>query len=111
MIATTLTGEWDQLNLAGITWQSVAGLFYLVIFGSLVGFGSYTWLLRNAPTTLVSTYAYVNPMVAIIIGNLLAQEPLTARVLIAAAVIIGAVVIITLTQPARKKVKIEPATE
>jgi drug/metabolite transporter (DMT)-like permease len=111
MVVTTLTGEWGQLNLAGISWQSIAGLAYLVIFGSLVGFGSYTWLLRHAPTTLVSTYAYVNPAVAIVIGNLLAAEAFTPRVLIAAAVILGAVVIITLTQPARKKVAVEPVPE
>jgi len=81
------------------------------VFGSLIGFTSYTWLLRNAPTTLVSTYAYVNPMVAIILGSLLAQEPFTGRILIAAAVIIGAVVIITLTQPAKEKQLPEPASE
>jgi drug/metabolite transporter (DMT)-like permease len=109
--AGTLTGEWSQVHLAGITWQSLVGLGYLIIFGSLVGFASYTWLLRNAPTTLVSTYAYVNPLVAIIIGNLLAQEPFTPRVVIATTVILGAVVIITLTQPARAKVKQEPAAE
>ncbi len=111
IIATTLSGEWSQVHLAAIAWQSVAGLVYLVIFGSLVGFGSYTWLLRHAPTTLVSTYAYVNPVVAIIMGNLLAGEAFTPRVLIAAAVILGAVVIITLTQPARKKIEIEPLPE
>jgi drug/metabolite transporter (DMT)-like permease len=106
----SITGEWGQLNLAGITWQSLAGLAYLIVFGSWVGFASYTWLLRNAPTSLVSTYAYVNPMVAIIIGNLLAQEPFTPRVVIAAVVIIGAVVIITLAQPARAKAP-APETE
>ena len=111
LAAGTLTGEWSQVNLAGVTWQALAGLAYLIIFGSLVGFASYTWLLRNAPTTLVSTYAYVNPLVAIVIGNLLAQEPLTPRVLIATTVILGAVVIITLTQPARAKIKQEPATD
>jgi len=103
MVVATLTGEWGRLNLAGITWQSLAGLGYLIFFGSLVGFASYTWLLRNAPTSLVSTYAYVNPMVAIVMGNLLAQEPFTPRIVIAATVIIGAVVIITLTQPASAK--------
>jgi len=55
---------------------------------------AYTWLLRNAPVSLVATYAYVNPLVAILLGNWLAQEPLTARVLVAAAVIIGSVVLI-----------------
>ena len=103
MLAATFSGEWGQLNLPGITWQSLAGLGYLVFFGSLIGFASYTWLLRNAPTSLVSTYAYVNPMVAIVIGNLLAQEPFTPRIVIAAVVIIGAVVIITLIQPAKQK--------
>jgi drug/metabolite transporter (DMT)-like permease len=100
-VVGTVSGEWGRVNLGGITWLSLAGLLYLIIFGSLVGFASYTWLLRNASTSLVSTYAYVNPMVAIIIGNLLAQEPFTPRVVIAATVIIGAVVIITLTQPAK----------
>jgi drug/metabolite transporter (DMT)-like permease len=94
----TLTGEWGQLNLAAITLPSLLGLGYLVIFGSLVGFSSYTWLLRNAPTGLVSTYAYVNPVVAIFAGNLLAQEPLTPRVLLATAVIVGAVALITLNR-------------
>ncbi len=103
MVAATLTGEWPQLNLAGISWQSLTGLGYLIVFGSLIGYASYTWLLRSAPTSLVSTYAYVNPMVAIVMGNLLAQEPFTPRIVIAATVIIGAVVIITLTQPARLK--------
>lgn len=111
VVAGTLTGEWGQLNLAAVTWQSLVGLGYLIVFGSLVGFGSYTWLLRNAPTTLVSTYAYVNPLVAIVVGNLLAQEPFTPRVLIATTVIIGAVIIITLTQSTRAKVTSEPATE
>jgi drug/metabolite transporter (DMT)-like permease len=109
MALGTLTGELGQLNVSGISWQSLAGVGYLVVFGSLIGYASYTWLLRNAPTTLVSTYAYVNPMVAIILGNLLAQEQFTGRVLIAAAVIIGAVVIITLTQPAIKKQLPDPA--
>ena len=103
MVAGTFTGEWGRLNLAGIQWESLLGLVYLIVFGALIGFGSYTWLLRNAPTSLVSTYAYVNPLVAIVVGNLLAHEAFTPRVLIATAVILGAVLIITLTQPARAK--------
>jgi drug/metabolite transporter (DMT)-like permease len=69
------------------------------VFGALVGYATYTWLLRNAPITLVSTYAYVNPVVAILIGNLLAQEPLTPRVLLAALVILGSVGLITYKRP------------
>jgi drug/metabolite transporter (DMT)-like permease len=91
------------VDLAGISTRSLMGLGYLVFFGSLVGFAAYTWLLRVAPTALVSTYAYVNPLVAILLGNLLAQEPLTPRVLIATAVILSAVAVITLNQPARSK--------
>lgn len=104
----TLTGEWSRLNLASISTPSLLGFGYLIIFGSLVGFAAYTWLLRVAPTTLVSTYAYVNPLVAIMLGNLLAQEPLTVRILVSTAVILGAVALITATQPVSKKM--EPAS-
>ena len=103
LLLSTLTGEWARLDLAAIAPQSAWGLVYLIFFGALVGFGAYTWLLRVAPTSLVSTYAYVNPVVAIFVGNLLAQEPLSPRVVIAAVVILGAVALITLTQPASRK--------
>ncbi len=103
----SVTGEFGQLNLAAVSVHSLLGFGYLVVFGSLVGYAAYTWLLRSAPTALVSTYAYVNPLVAILIGNLLAREPITPRILVAAAVIIGAVVLITLTQPARKEKEID----
>ncbi len=111
LLLGTLTGEWGKVDLAGISTRSLLGLGYLVFFGSLVGFAAYTWLLRVAPTALVSTYAYVNPLVAILLGNLLAQEPLTPRVLIATAVILSAVAVITLNQPARSKPKPETKQE
>jgi drug/metabolite transporter (DMT)-like permease len=104
----TLGGEWRRLDLTSIAPHSVWGLLYLIFFGSLVGFAAYTWLLRVAPTPLVSTYAYVNPLVAIIMGNLFAQEPLTPRVLIATVVILGGVALITATQPVKIKPKAEP---
>lgn len=97
----TLTGDWARLDLALITPRSVWSLLYLIVFGSLVGFVAYTWLLRVAPTTLVSTYAYVNPVVAIFMGNWLAGEPLTARILLATTIIVGSVALITVKQPAR----------
>lgn len=99
----TLTGEWSRLNIAAISLSSWLGLAYLVVFGSLVGYVTYTWLLRSAPTTLVSTYAYVNPVVAIFMGNLLAAEPVTPRVLIAALIILGSVVLVNAKRPLRKK--------
>jgi drug/metabolite transporter (DMT)-like permease len=98
----SLSGEWGQLQVQSISLSSVGGLAYLIVFGSLVGYTCYTWLLRSAPTALVSTYAYVNPLIAIILGSVLAQEPVTPRVLIATAVILGAVVLITVTRPASR---------
>jgi drug/metabolite transporter (DMT)-like permease len=90
----SLTGEWGRLDLSTITARSIWGLIYLIIFGALIGYSAYTWLLRNAPTPLVSTYAYVNPLVAIFLGSILASEPLTPRILIAALVVVGSVALI-----------------
>ena len=109
-VVGTLTGEWSRLDLSAVTLPSLLGLGYLVIFGSLVGFTAYTWLLRVAPTTLVSTYAYVNPVVAILMGNLLASEPLTPRILLAAAVIVGAVALITFKPAFGRKRPVETPT-
>ena len=98
LLAGTLAGDWGRLSLPAISLPSMLGFLYLIIFGSLVGFAAYTWLLRVAPTPLVSTYAYVNPLVAIFMGNLLANEPLTPRILIAAGVIISSVVLINISK-------------
>ncbi|OGO26322.1 MAG: hypothetical protein A2136_01870, partial [Chloroflexi bacterium RBG_16_54_11] len=89
-----LTGEANRLDLGAISLSSSVGLAYLVVVGSLVGFVSYTWLLRAAPTSLVVTYAYVNPLVAVLVGNLIAGEVLTPRVLIATPLILSAVLLI-----------------
>ena len=87
-------------------------MLYLITFGSMVGYVSYTWLLRVAPTPLVSTYAYVNPLIAILLGSLLAKEALTPRLLVAALVIVGAVALIN-TGRARKAAplpRLEPSS-
>jgi len=94
LILGTFSGEWGRLNLPAVSSASLLSLGYLIVFGSLVGYAAYTWLLRSAPTPLVSTYAYVNPLIAIFIGNLLASEPLTAHILISTAIILGAVALI-----------------
>jgi drug/metabolite transporter (DMT)-like permease len=85
-----------------ITTRSILGLVYLVVFGSLVGYTAYTWLLQVAPTSLVSTYAYVNPLVALAIGALLAGEPFSVRTLLAAGIILGSVGLTTTAQPPSK---------
>jgi drug/metabolite transporter (DMT)-like permease len=78
---------------------SVLALVYLITFGSVVGFTAYTWLLANAPLATVSTYAYVNPVVAIILGVLFRNEHLSPSVLIGAAVIVGAVAVVVGKEP------------
>jgi drug/metabolite transporter (DMT)-like permease len=100
LLAGTFSGEWSRLNLATISPSSLWGLAYLIVFGALVGFAAYTWLLRVAPTPLVATYAYVNPLIAIFLGNLLANETLTARILIAALIVLSSVALINTSRAA-----------
>ncbi len=109
-LAGTLTGEWQSLNLAAIQPTSIIGLVYLVGFGSLIGFVAYAWLLRNAPLPLVSTYAYINPVIAIFLGAWLGSETLTAQVGVAALIIIGSVVIINLSKQSRIQPEEQAAT-
>ncbi len=92
-----------------ITTRSLFGLIYLIGFGSLVGFTSYVWLLRNAPVSLVSTYAYVNPVVAIFLGALLAGELINLPIILSALVIIASVVVINMSKKAQPHEKPETA--
>ncbi len=93
-IFSVLTREWRGFNFAQVAFSSWLGLAYLITFGSLIGFVAYGWLLHNAPVSLVGTYAYVNPLVAILLGSWLASETLNARIVIAALIIVGSVVLI-----------------
>lgn len=97
-LMATFTGEWSLLEIRKITTLSAGALLYLIVVGSMVGYAAYIWLLRNAPTPLVATYAYVNPMIAIVLGSALAQEVFTARSLVAGAIIISSVVVINLAK-------------
>ena len=94
LVAGALTGEFARLDLAAVSATSWAAVAYLVVFGSLVAFSAYVWLLRAAPPSKVATYAYVNPVVALLLGWALAGEELTARTLLAAAVILASVMLI-----------------
>ncbi|OLC53143.1 MAG: hypothetical protein AUH85_14890 [Chloroflexi bacterium 13_1_40CM_4_68_4] len=102
--AGALTGELGDLHPETFTAKSLLALSYLIVFGSLGGFTAYIWLLRHVQPALVSTYAYVNPVVAVFLGWALAAEPITERTLIASAIIVGAVAIIT-TEQARIAVR------
>ena len=97
MLVATLVGEWSNLDISTISRRSALAVLYLTVIGSSA-FVAYVWLLRVAPTPLVSTYAYVNPLVAVVLGYFLAQEPMTLRIFFAAALIIGSVVLVTAPQ-------------
>lgn len=102
LLLGTFTGEATTMNVSAFTARSLFALLYLMVFGSIIGFTAYIWLLRNTSPARATTYAYVNPVVAILLGWGIADEPLTPRILAAAAVIIGGVVAITtLSRPAK----------
>ena len=86
---------------------SIIGWIYLVTFGSIVGYSAYTWLLANAPLGMVSTYAYVNPVVAITLGVLFRGEDLTWRLLIGAAIVVAAVATVVRKEPMTATVREE----
>lgn len=94
LVAGLAIGGAGQIHLTAISLRSVVALGYLVTFGSIVGFSSYIWLLKKTDPALASSYAYVNPVVAIILGWLLAGESLNAGSLAAAGVILAGVILI-----------------
>jgi drug/metabolite transporter (DMT)-like permease len=95
VLGGTLLGEWPQLAERAVSPRSALAFAYLTLIGSLVGFTTYTWLLRVASPTAVATYAYVNPLVAVFLGWLLGSEALQSSTLYAAVLIAGAVALIT----------------
>jgi drug/metabolite transporter (DMT)-like permease len=90
-----VAGDVPHLSTMNPSWLSIGAFFYLLVFGSLVGFTAYSWLLRNVTPARAATYAYVNPVVAVLLGWFFASEPLTWRMLIGAVVIVGSVALIT----------------
>jgi drug/metabolite transporter (DMT)-like permease len=94
LIAAGVTGEFQATHWSSISMRSVLGLAYLITFGSVVAFTAYTWLLQRCPPALVATHTYANPVVAVVLGWLLASEPLTMRVVLASVAILGAIMLI-----------------
>jgi drug/metabolite transporter (DMT)-like permease len=94
-----VAGEMGRFHPAEVSFGSLLALAYLIVFGSLVAFSAYIWLLGVSTPARVGTYAYVNPVVALVLGWALADEPLTFRSLVAAAIIVGSVVLITTERP------------
>jgi drug/metabolite transporter (DMT)-like permease len=97
VLAGLLSGEAARVQLTAISLTSLLAFLYLTLFGAILGYSAFIWLLRVTTPARVATYAYVNPVVAVLLGWLLAGEALTGRMLIAALVIIGGVALITLS--------------
>jgi drug/metabolite transporter (DMT)-like permease len=97
----TLLGEWSGFQPERISAVSFLAFLYLVLFGSLIAFTAYAWLIQVVSPTMAATYAYVNPVVAVVLGWLVADEPIGVRTLIAAAGIVASVVLISLSPASR----------
>jgi len=94
LVLGTLHGEWSRLDFSKVSRTSCLAWIYLVGFGSIVGYSSYLWILRHSTPTRVSTYAFVNPVVALFLGWALAGEAITPRTLVAAALILPSVLVL-----------------
>lgn len=105
IVAGLVLGEARALEITNVSLRSALGLVYLITFGSLLGFTSYNWLLTHSTPARVSTYAYVNPVVAVFLGWIIAEEPLTLRTVLATAVIVSAVALMIThrARPAKAK--------
>jgi drug/metabolite transporter (DMT)-like permease len=104
-------GEFATFHIADVTTSSLVALGYLTVVGSLIAFTTYGWLLRKAPLSLIATYAYVNPVVAVILGAIVLQEPIEARTLIAGATIVFAVALIVTARGRMLRPAEQPAAE
>ncbi|GAA2994267.1 drug/metabolite exporter YedA [Kitasatospora albolonga] len=98
LAVSLLKGEPQRFHPSEVSTASWLGLAFLVVFGSIVAFTAYAWLLQAAPLPLVATYAYVNPVVAVLLGWLILSEPLTLPVLLGGAIVVAAVVLVVRTE-------------
>jgi drug/metabolite transporter (DMT)-like permease len=104
LLAGALTGETRHFRPGSMSILSVASFAYLVIIGAVVGYTAYIWLLRHCDPAKVATYAYVNPVVAVLLGAAFAGETLSMRTLLAAGLIIGSVALVITAQQLRARV-------
>lgn len=103
MLVGVFTGELKDLHPANVTLLSLGAFTYLVLIGAIVGYTAYFWLLRNCDPSKVATYAYINPIVAVLLGAVFAHEVVSARTLLAAILIIGSVALIITIQQFKSK--------
>lgn len=103
IVLSGIFGEWQEMDFTAVSTRSWTGLLWLVIVGSLISYSAYMYANRTLPIEIVSTYAYVNPMVAVALGATLNSEPVGANVLIGGTVILMAVVFIVSGHVARPR--------
>ena len=101
LVISLISGDWRQFSWSGLTTLSIVSFWYLVIAGSIIGYTAYVYLLGVVSAAKAATYAYVNPIIAVVLGWLFANEPLGVRTIVAAAVILGGVALITSGQAAK----------
>jgi drug/metabolite transporter (DMT)-like permease len=102
LIVGSCLGEWIRLDPEAITWKSVLSLVYLIVVGGMLTFSAYSWLMRVCDAAAVSTYAYVNPVIAVFLGTWLGNEPFTSTTLIGAALILLSILMIFVYRQQRK---------
>lgn len=110
LIAGLLSGEFYRFHFATVSWHSWVALAYLIVFGSCIGLSAYLYILKKSTAARVATYALVNPVVALILGWLFADEIISLRTILATAVILTAVILV-ITAPHRapaRKEDLEP---
>ncbi len=93
-VLSTVAGELPDVRFSEMTARSLGSLAYLIVFGALVAYSAYVWLLRVTTPSRVGTYAYVNPVIALFLGWALADEPISLRSIVATTVILGSVIVI-----------------
>lgn len=102
-LVSVVSGEWSRVDLAAISTSSILALGYLIVFGSIIGFSTYMWLLSVARPAAVGTYAYVNPLVAVFLGVMVAGEKLPASATLAMIVIVTSVALVSLAPYLKKR--------
>lgn len=108
VLMSLVTGEYSQLDIDAVSMKSIIAVVYLSLFGSIIAFTAYIWLLKNVAPARAATYAYVNPVIAILLGWTIGNEALTLSIIVAAVMIVGAVVMINTY---RKKAEVQEIDE
>jgi drug/metabolite transporter (DMT)-like permease len=102
-------GEWASFRPENATFTSVAAFIYMIVFGSLLAFSAYTWLMRNVDPTMVATHTFVNPVVAVFLGWWIRDEPVSSRTLVATGLIVVSVVFTIVGEKRRQKAELAAA--